>query len=131
VGIKANYATDGNYLRIKYGKPDVPREADELLEDLAEEERRVLYVAATRAKEQLYFCCVEKGTGKDVFQLLADLDPRIKIQQEESQTSFPSPQRPIIMPASLDPIAEQWEHVAASKDINALPSFVSITAQAR
>jgi ATP-dependent helicase/nuclease subunit A len=83
-GLKVNWVTEANFLRLKYGVNGQSTEAP-VLED---EERRVLYVAATRAKEQIFFCCLEKGSGKDVLEMLHGLCPFLPVIEEASDSSL-------------------------------------------
>jgi ATP-dependent helicase/nuclease subunit A len=125
-GLKVNWITEPNYLRLKYGTST--RVTDEpVLED---EEKRVLYVAATRAKKEIFFCCLENGSGKEVLEMLANLFPFLPVTEEESASALQqiSAAKPEYRP--LQPVLDQWEKLKEVSLLRAEPLVDSVTSEA-
>lgn len=102
-GLRINRFTEANYLRLRYGPSElhvVPPLEDPMLAQIQDEERRVLYVAATRAKEEIFFSyvpCAKKNdnsSGRPILDLLAEV-----LSQRTSE------KRPV-----LSEISEPWLH---------------------
>ncbi|MBW2062438.1 MAG: ATP-dependent helicase [Deltaproteobacteria bacterium] len=91
------WATQG-----RFPPPFIKRTVEEL-----EEERRLMYVAATRAKENLYFLCpLEEQSGEGLFRpglspFLADVPPNlaaIGLERMEVRVSKAGPPKPLVQP---------------------------------
>ena len=109
-GLKINGVTESNYLKLKYGASNVSA-AEPELED---EEKRVLYVAATRAKQELYFCCLNNGGGKDILQLLQNMFPLLPVSEEASSSSLQQVTRDAPTYLPLQPVLEQMGESSGS-----------------
>ncbi len=127
-GLKVNWVTEANYLGLKYGEGAVVPE-EGVLED---EEKRVLYVAATRAKKEIYFCCLENGSGKEVLLLLQNMFPFLQTKEEASASTFlqvsggkdPGRYEP------LQPVLEKWRKVQEASLLRAGVVVDSVTSEA-
>ncbi|HSP05771.1 MAG TPA: 3'-5' exonuclease, partial [Acidobacteriota bacterium] len=124
-GMKINRFTEANYLRLKYGggesRETVVRD-DLLLAQIEEEERRVLYVAATRAKEQIFFSYVpwtgkkDTGAGRPLLALLSETLPfeipeeeRVTMEVSEPWLAVPAGVQEGSVP--LAPVLESWKRI--------------------
>ncbi len=127
-GLKVNGVTEANYLKLKYGASTLIADQP-LLED---EEKRVLYVAATRAKREIYFCCLENGSGKNILELLHGLYPFLPVKEEASLSSLqqtstakdPAGYEP------LQPVMDQWTKVQSASLMRAGVLVDSVTNEA-
>jgi ATP-dependent exoDNAse (exonuclease V) beta subunit len=125
-GLKVNWITEPNYLKLKYGTSS--RVTDEpVLED---EEKRVLYVAATRAKKEIFFCCLENGSGKEVLEMLSNLFPFLPVTEEESASALQqiAAVKPEYQP--LQPVLDQWEKLKEVSLLRAEALVDSVTSEA-
>ena len=104
-GLKVNWVTETNFLKLKYG-PGVLNVEEPVLED---EEKRVLYVAATRAKKQLFFCCLENGSGKEVLQLLQGMFPFLQAKEEASASALQQTVAARREYQPLEAVLERWK----------------------
>jgi ATP-dependent exoDNAse (exonuclease V) beta subunit len=125
-GLKINGVTEANYLRLKYGPsaelPDQP-----LLED---EEKRVLYVAATRAKQEIYFCCLDNGSGKEILELLQNMFPLMPMTEVASESAL---QPVVAVPPEyepFEPILDQWKTIEAAGMLRSGVAIGSVTVEA-
>lgn len=125
-GLKINGITDANYLKLKYGRGTPEPEGI----DLSDEEKRVLYVAATRAKQELYFCCLENGSGKEIFQLLTNLYPFLQMKEEASSSVLQQTSQPEKNYEPLQPVLQQWNKLQESRTETAGLLVSSVTAEA-
>jgi ATP-dependent helicase/nuclease subunit A len=126
-GLKINGVTEASYLKLKYGAGTLSAE-EPVLE---EEEKRVLYVAATRAKKEIYFCCLENGSGKDVMRLLQNMFPFLQVKEESSSSAlqqlaneFATTNEP------LQSVLDQWRRVQDSSLLRAGVLVDSVTNEA-
>jgi ATP-dependent helicase/nuclease subunit A len=125
-GLKINGVTEANYLRLKYG-PSAEMAIEPVLED---EEKRVLYVAATRAKKEIYFCCLQNGGGKEILELLQTMFPFVPVEEEHSESALrPAPSPPAVFDP-LEPVLEQWGKIEAARNIRAGIMFGNVTSEA-
>jgi ATP-dependent helicase/nuclease subunit A len=125
-GLKVNWITETNFLQIKYGRGVLNTE-EPVLED---EEKRVMYVAATRAKRQIYFCCLENGSGKEVLQLLQGMFPFLQTKEEASSSALQQSGIESREYKRLDPVLEQWKKLEAAVDVHAGLLVDSVTSEA-
>ena len=110
-GLKVNSVTEANYLKLKYGASALIAEQP-LLED---EEKRVLYVAATRAKKEIYFCCLENGSGKNILELLHGLYPFVPVMEDASASSLQQVATEVATTNEpLRPVLDQWSKVQSA-----------------
>jgi ATP-dependent exoDNAse (exonuclease V) beta subunit len=117
-GLKVNGVTEANYLKLKYGGPPITEEP--VLED---EEKRVLYVAATRAKKEIFFTCLENGSGKEVLQLLQAMFPFLQTKEEASSSAFDLIEPVLPEYESLESVLQKWKTI---EDIASLRSGVTV-----
>ena len=145
-GMKIGRFTEANYLHLKYGeakKREAGAQDDELLSQIDDEERRVLYVAATRAREELFFSYVpwigrkDSATGRPVLELLSELlsqdvpeDARVMIEASEPWLESP-PAETAGSPLPLASILENWMSVEQAAQHRSRPQHISVTAEAR
>jgi len=125
-GLKINNVTEANYLNLKYG-PSARIPTQPVLED---EEKRVLYVAATRAKKEIYFCCLENGSGKEVLHLLEQMFPLLQPREVASSSSFQEASADSPNYEPLQSVLDQWTKV---RDVSFLRSGAvadSVTSEA-
>lgn len=138
-GFKANGFSEANYLRLRYSDDASESAVDPLLEDIDDEEKRVLYVASTRAKKRMYFCFAElaaqtkdKNPGKQLFDFLLDLHPSVHEEIEASSPWYPVanciPQAET--PMQLESVLESWERIESAQKEVTLPILTTITAEA-
>jgi ATP-dependent helicase/nuclease subunit A len=126
-GLKINWVTETNFLKIKYGGGVLNTE-DPVLED---EEKRVLYVAATRAKKQIYFCCLENGSGEKVLQLLQGMFPFLQTKEAASSSALQqSAATGLREYRPLEPLLEQWKKLEQAADSRAGLLVDSVTSEA-
>ncbi|MCI0604282.1 UvrD-helicase domain-containing protein [bacterium] len=118
-GLKINWATEANYLKLKYRDGSYSTE-EPVLDD---EEKRVLYVAATRAKKEIYFCCLENGSGKEVLQLLQNVNPFMQVKEEASSSALQPADKTAPHYQPLEPVLEEWKKV---QDASLLRSEVQV-----
>ena len=95
VGLKVQGFTEANYLRLKYLHPDQEDHGDGVLAKLEEEERRVLYVAATRAKKAIHVSFVpiagkDKNTGSCHLSIFEKCDSRTSRRERKNRRMVPS-----------------------------------------
>jgi ATP-dependent helicase/nuclease subunit A len=137
-GIKISGFTEDNYLRLRYRQEAPVFAGDPMLAEIGDEERRVLYVAATRAKQRMYFSFVEKVTGKDssqgwlLFDFLKTIHPSVPETPEPAAPWFPEPKTEAAAAPfrSLGDALRGWERVAAARAQAALPLIRTVTAEA-
>ena len=135
--LRLDYFTEANYLNTKYldrsafGKP---RKNDNFELELDEEERRVLYVAATRAKHEIYFTLAGtelKNSGKNIMDFLELIHPDVQSITENGDPWLPNDIfRKSSSKLSLAPVLESWNQIEAARTKCALPQLSSITAEA-
>ena len=124
-GVKINWITEANYLKLKYGNCAMTEEP--VLED---EEKRVLYVAATRAKKEIHFCCLENGSGKEVLQLLQGMFPFLQPEEVDSSSALLLKERELPEYKPLDPVLQQWKKVEDAAKTVSRVSVGSVTREA-
>ena len=125
-GLKINWTTEANYLKLKYGDGTFTTE-EPVLDD---EEKRVLYVASTRAKKEIYFCCLENGSGKEVLQLLQNVNPFLQVKEETSSSVLQQLQKAAPSYQPLEPVLEQWKKVQEASMFHAEVQVDSVTSEA-
>ena len=125
-GLKINWVTEANYLKLKYGGGTFTTE-EPVLDD---EEKRVLYVAATRAKKEIYFCCLENGSGKEVLQLLQNVNPFLQVKEEASSSALQQFDKAPPSYQPLEPVLEQWKKVQDASLVHAGVQIDSVTSEA-
>ena len=124
-GLKINNITEANYLKLKY--TEAPDLDDEI--GMETEEKRVLYVAATRAKKEIFFCCLENGGGKEILQLLKNKFPFVELKEVASNSAL---EQTTGRPAEYQPFApllERWTQVREASQKTGLV-LDSVTAEA-
>lgn len=136
--IRLDYFTEANYLNTKYldrstfGKPR--KEYDEFELELDEEERRVLYVAATRAKHEMYFTLAgsePKNSGKNIMDFLELIHPDVHSIIQNGDPWLPNDVfRKSSSRISLTSVLESWNQIETARSKCALPKLSSITAEA-
>lgn len=137
VGLKVQGFTEANYLRLKYLHPDQEEDGDGVLSKLEEEERRVLYVATTRAKKAIHVSFVpiggkDKNTGSDIFEFLKNVIPGLPVENEKiEEWSLPSVTLPVPKPGKLQPVLEAWEAINKARQFFSYPQLVAITTEAK
>ncbi len=141
VGLKVQGFTEANYLRLTYlQEPEESAPSDDVLSKLEEEERRVLYVAATRAKKAIHISFVpitgaerkDKNLGKEIFDFLKEVVPGIPVENEKlEEWSLPSVTLPVPKPGKLQPILEAWEAIDKARRFVSYPQLVAITTEAK
>ncbi|HEY7160347.1 MAG TPA: UvrD-helicase domain-containing protein, partial [Acidobacteriota bacterium] len=135
--LRLDYFTEANYLHTKYldrstfGKR---RKNDDFELELDEEERRVLYVAATRAKHEMYFTLAGtelKNSGKNIMDFLELIHPDVHSVIQNGDPWLPNDVfRKSSSKLSLTPVLESWNQIEAARSKCALPQLSSITAEA-
>jgi ATP-dependent helicase/nuclease subunit A len=125
-GLKINNVTEANYLRLKYGEGP-PDTTDPELED---EEKRVLYVAATRAKKEIYFCCLENGSGKTILQMLRNHFPLLPVRAEASSSALQQTSMVHVHYEPLQPVMDQWTKIERASLFCADATIDSVTNEA-
>ena len=138
-GIKVNGFTEDNYLHLRY-KAAPPRiVGDALLTEIEDEERRVLYVAATRARKRMYFCYVENAAqrkdstqGAVLFEFLKTLHPLVVERQENSSPWFPETplQDALEQKQSFQETMVDWQRIQTARTVPHHPQLRPITAEA-
>lgn len=145
-GMRIGRFTEANYLRLKYGgdEDSVPAaHEDELLSQIDDEERRVLYVAATRAKEELLFSYVpwvgkkDPTGGRPVLELLSELlaghvpdDERVMVEASEPWLESAAAE-PDALLVPIAPILEDWKKVELAAERRSRLQHGSVTGEAR
>ena len=138
--LKIGGFTEANYLRDQYSnRSTVKRKQKSKIGDvdleLGDEEKRVLYVAATRAKHELCFTIAgddPKNTGgKNIMAFLEIIHPDVDITPQKGEPWLPSsllnPQREKM---NLKPIVKGWEEIESIRTRFTLPLLNSITTEA-
>ncbi len=137
--LKIGGFTEANYLRMQYANRSVIKRKTKIKTgfelDLSDEEKRVLYVAATRAKLELCFTLAgddPKNTGgKNIFAFLDLVHPDVNVTLEKADPWLPSgilnSTREKI---SLEPVVNAWNEIEALRSRRTLPVLNSITAEA-
>jgi len=87
-------------------------------------------VAATRAKREIYFCCLEKTRGKNILELLQDLFPFMPVKDVPStavlhQSSSKTPEY-----EALQPVLDQWIKAQDAWSLRASALVDSVTNEA-
>ena len=144
-GLKINRFTEANYLRLRYGPGElqiVPPAEDALLSQIEDEERRVLYVASTRAKEEIYFSYVpwvgrkDSNAGRPIMDLMSDVLSELTVENKPLTVQLSSPwlepsAELIIAPAtSVQDVTAAWKRVEEAGMKRALPLHTSVTEEA-
>lgn len=138
--LRMDYFTEANYLNMRYagrsafGRPRHSVRNDDFELELDEEERRVLYVAATRAKYGMYFTLAgnePRNSGKNIIEFLEMIHPDVKSVTEQGEPWLPTDifQKPSAK-IDLTPVLEGWNEVGSARVRFALPRLSSITAEA-
>jgi ATP-dependent helicase/nuclease subunit A len=128
-GIKIKPYTEANYLQLVYGEAGAAQAMDE--------EDRVLYVAATRARHELYFSLVEKGLKKDHrglqnMNLLRDLHPDVPVVSEPS-SPWIEPDAAGDAPPGQDlaAVIQDWKKIETKHAEVSEPQMRAITTEAK
>ena len=138
-GIKVNGFTEDNYIQLRYKATPPAIAGDPLLSEIEDEERRVLYVAATRARKRMYFCYVENAAqrkdstqGAVLFEFLKTLHPLVLETLENSTPWFPetTPEPAGERRLSLQDTMLDWQQIEAARKQPHYPQLRSITAEA-
>jgi ATP-dependent exoDNAse (exonuclease V) beta subunit len=103
-GLKVNGIPEANYLKLKY---EMATETEDT--ELEEEERRVLYVAATRAKKEIFFTCLENGGGKEILKFLQNKFPFLQPVEVSSSSGLNQVPKRRGTYHSLQTIRDQWQ----------------------
>jgi ATP-dependent helicase/nuclease subunit A len=137
--VKIGGFTEANYLRMMYAKRSLVKPKVKVKTgfelDLSDEEKRVLYVAATRAKHELCFTLAgddPKNTGgKNIFAFLDFIHPDVNVTMDKAEPWLPSG---VLSSArekiSLEPVATAWSEIESIRNRRTLPVLNSITAEA-
>jgi ATP-dependent helicase/nuclease subunit A len=135
--LRLDYFTEANYLNMKYSDRSAfgkPRKTTDFELELDEEERRVLYVAATRAKHEMFFTLAgsePKNSGKNIMEFLELIHPDVQSITENGEPWLPSDIfRKSSTKISLAPVLGAWNDIEVARTKCALPKLSSITAEA-
>lgn len=128
-GLKIMGITESNYLRLRYDQPVLFTGEEPV--DLDLEERRVLYVASTRAKREVYFCCLDGAGGKSILNLLRKVDINVEVLDEASSASSKTEGASKSSTfEAFGPVLETWRKVQAAGAVRGIPRVAGITAEA-
>jgi ATP-dependent helicase/nuclease subunit A len=138
--LKIGGFTEANYLRMQYGdrtslKQKAKRKIGDVDLELDDEEKRVLYVAATRAKHELCFTIAgddpKNSGGKSIMAFLEMIHPDVEFTVKKGEPWLPSTllqsQRQKV---SLEPVVKAWNEIHSVRTRFTLPLLNSITTEA-